>query len=319
MANITYINGIGRAMRDKLAAAGIDTIEAFLSHIEGSADGAEALAQAVDVPLQNVQEWHAHAKLWRLSQMNAKYFQLLNAVKIHSAHTLVQYTADELFHFLTVSNEAGERKFEVPSKSLVKKWLSEAASMVPADNIADGQPEDASVPPPPVGEPQAESETPPWEESKPKNPLQIIMDHAKRTGMAGGIPLPIGDLVAVAELQRTMMRELAAACNVPYSMAGATAVIHSLTPIGANFATLASAIKTIPYLGTLAGSVSGAYLHAVNTYAIGNTLLDHFIGGGTFDSFDGAAHRRNLEAHQKMGEEVLKGMVKEKSGLKRWF
>lgn len=154
------------------------------------------------------------------------------------------------------------------------------------------------------------------QDPKPMSILELIVEYAKKAAKAAAIPLPIGDIMAVTDVQMTMLREISNRKSVPYSSSAANAVITGLAPIQSSWSTVSSAIKFFPYLGTVAGMVSGAYAHAATTYAIGYTILDHFNSGGNLSNFTPSKYKSKYDAHYKVGQEMLKGMLKDKIGMK---
>ena len=154
------------------------------------------------------------------------------------------------------------------------------------------------------------------QDPKPISILELIVEYAKKAAKAAAIPLPIGDIMAVTDVQMSMLKEISTRKSVPFSSSAANAVITGLAPIQSSWSTVSSAIKFFPYLGTVAGMVSGAYAHAVTTYAIGYTILDHFNAGGNLTNFVASKYKSKYDAHYKVGQEMLKGMLKEKIGMK---
>src|SRR6516162_9346463 len=89
-----------------------------------------------------------------------------------------------------------------------------------------------------------------------KTASKLVDRFAVWSGVAGLIPLPVVDVVAVGGLQVQMLRRISQLYNVPFSENRGKALIASLAGalIPASSAMgAASAMKAVPLLGTLAG------------------------------------------------------------------
>ena len=109
------------------------------------------------------------------------------------------------------------------------------------------------------------------------------------SGVAGLVPVPVVDLVAVGGLQLQMLRRLSQIYDVPFSENRGKALIAALA--GALVPTTSgigafSLLKAVPIIGTIIGGFVTPVLSAGATYAIGKAFVQHFESGGTFLSFD---------------------------------
>ncbi len=108
-------------------------------------------------------------------------------------------------------------------------------------------------------------------------------------GGAALVPVPLIDVAAVGGLQLQMLRKLSEVYEVPFSenigksilASFAGAAIPASSGVG-----IASALKFVPGVGTLAGALSMPALSAAATYAIGKAFIEHFRSGGTFLDFE---------------------------------
>lgn len=122
-------------------------------------------------------------------------------------------------------------------------------------------------------------------------------------GVAGLIPVPLIDVVAVGGLQLQMLRRLSQIYDIPFSDNSGKAVIASLagsmipatSGIGA-----ASVLKTVPVLGTIAASFVMPALSAGATYAVGKAFIQHFESGGTLLDFNPPDYREFIKAQKEM-------------------
>lgn len=101
---------------------------------------------------------------------------------------------------------------------------------------------------------------------------------------AGAIPIPFLDTAAVTAIQLNMFKELCMIYQVDYNESFGKNLISSIA--GSTLATLgASAIKTIPFLGTLLGSVPMVVMSGASTYGMGQVFKKHLEIGGFMSNF----------------------------------
>jgi uncharacterized protein (DUF697 family) len=125
------------------------------------------------------------------------------------------------------------------------------------------------------------------------------------SGVAGLIPVPIVDAVAVGGLQLQMLRRISQIYEVPFSdnrgkaliAALAGAMIPATSGIGA-----ASVLKAVPMLGTIVGGLVMPVLSAGATYAIGKAFIQHFASGGTLLDFNPPDYRDFVKTQKEMWE-----------------
>jgi uncharacterized protein (DUF697 family) len=132
---------------------------------------------------------------------------------------------------------------------------------------------------------------------------KLVNRFAVWSGVAGLIPLPVVDVVAVGGLQVQMLRRLSQIYNVPFSENRGKALIASLAgaliPASSGIGA-ASALKAVPLLGTLAGGIVMPVLSAGATYAIGKAFIEHFASGGTLLDFNPPDYREFVRAQKEM-------------------
>ena len=138
---------------------------------------------------------------------------------------------------------------------------------------------------------------------------KLVERFAVWSGVAGLIPLPVVDLVAVGGLQIQMLRRLSQIYDVEFSDNRGKAVIAGLvgtmipatSGIGA-----ASALKTMPFLGMVASAFVMPALSAGFTYAIGKTFIQHFESGGSLLDFNPPDYREFIKAQKEMWDSRTK-------------
>ncbi|MGD1213294.1 MAG: YcjF family protein [Candidatus Acidiferrales bacterium] len=123
------------------------------------------------------------------------------------------------------------------------------------------------------------------------------------SGVAGLIPVPLIDAVAVGGLQIQMLRRLSQIYGVAFSENRGKALIASLagsmipttSGIGA-----ASVLKAVPIVGTIVAGFVMPVLSAGATYAIGKAFIQHFASGGTLLDFNLPGYREFVKASKEM-------------------
>jgi uncharacterized protein (DUF697 family) len=121
------------------------------------------------------------------------------------------------------------------------------------------------------------------------------------SGVAGLVPLPVVDVLAVGGLQVQMLRRLSQIYDVEFSANRGKAVIAALagTMIPATSGMgAASALKTVPLLGMLASAFVMPALSAGATFAIGKAFIEHFESGGTLLDFNPPDYREFVKAQK---------------------
>ena len=121
--------------------------------------------------------------------------------------------------------------------------------------------------------------------------------------MAGLVPVPVLDAVAVGGLQIQMVRRISQIYDVDFSENRGKALIANLagsmipatSGIGA-----ASVLKAVPVIGTIAGGFVMPALSAGATYAIGKAFIQHFATGGTLLDFNPPDYRQFIKAQRDM-------------------
>ena len=140
-------------------------------------------------------------------------------------------------------------------------------------------------------------------EAREEMASKLVDRFALWSGVAGLIPVPIVDAVAVGGLQVQMVRRISQIYDVGFSENRGKALIASLagslipatSGVGA-----ASMLKAIPVIGTIAGGFVMPVLSAGATYAIGKAFIQHFATGGTLLDFNPPDYREFIRAHRDM-------------------
>ena len=132
---------------------------------------------------------------------------------------------------------------------------------------------------------------------------RLVNHFAMWSGVAGLLPFPVVDVVAIGGLQVQMVRRLSQIYGVPFSENRGKAVVLSLagtlipttSGIGA-----ASAFKFVPIVGTITGGLVMPALSAGATYAIGKAFIQHFASGGTLLNFNPPDYKEFVRRQKEM-------------------
>ncbi len=124
----------------------------------------------------------------------------------------------------------------------------------------------------------------------------------------GVIPFPLVDLTGVLATQIKMISDLSSVYDLTFYRHKVKNIIWSLLgSFGAGFTVvplLASSLKFIPGVGSIAGAVALPVTTGAATYALGQVFIMHFEAGGTLLNFNPEAMREHFQAEFAVGKEV---------------
>ena len=147
---------------------------------------------------------------------------------------------------------------------------------------------------------------------KKKQAEGIITSHVLWSMGGGLIPLPLVDVATVTVVQLDMLEQLAKVYGVEYSVSIGRSFITALA--GTTVAKIgASAIKAIPGIGTVIGTVSMSILSGASTYALGQVAVSQMAGGGSFMDVDMEWARKAYKEAFEMGKDVASKLEKDKN------
>lgn len=140
---------------------------------------------------------------------------------------------------------------------------------------------------------------------------KVIKEHVLWALGAGLLPIPLIDVAAVTLVQLDMLKQLCRLYGKDYSDSEGKVLLSALT--GGMLARLgASALKIIPGVGTLLGSVSMTIMSGASTYAVGRVAIMHFISGGNLFDFDVNFAKKVYEEEFEKGKTYASDLEKEK-------
>ena len=147
----------------------------------------------------------------------------------------------------------------------------------------------------------------------------VIRKHMGIAMLGGAIPIPLVDLTAVTAVQLDMIKKLAGVYEVEFDPRSSRAFVMSLAgALGGNLVARigASAVKTIPGLGSLAGGVAQVVLTGAGTYAVGMLVRRSFREKQPLSEVNvrdvTADYEEYVEKGKKVAEEVREETIKKK-------
>jgi uncharacterized protein (DUF697 family) len=151
--------------------------------------------------------------------------------------------------------------------------------------------------------PETEPVTAETPEHRRETASKLVDRFAVWAGVAGLIPLPFVDVLAVGGLQVQMLRRISQLYDVQFSENRGKALIASLAgtmiPVTSGMGA-ASALKSVPLLGMVASAFVMPVLSAGATYAIGKAFVQHFESGGTLLDFNPPDYKEFIKAQKQM-------------------
>ena len=135
---------------------------------------------------------------------------------------------------------------------------------------------------------------------------KLIKRYAMVSAGLGFIPVPVLDVAAISGVQYTMIRDIAGKYGFEFSKERARVIVSSI--LGGSLPTVLAAagggslVKSIPFVGTIAGAVFVPALASAVTIAMGRVFSQHFEAGGTLLDFDAD----KLRSHFKTEFEAAK-------------
>jgi uncharacterized protein (DUF697 family) len=140
------------------------------------------------------------------------------------------------------------------------------------------------------------------DEDRDAKASKLVERFALWSGAAGLLPIPLVDVAAVGGLQLQMLRRLSQIYGVPFSANRGKSIIASLMgsmiPATSGMGA-ASALKTVPAIGTAVGTITMSGVSAAATYAIGKVFIQHFASGGTLLDFDPPDYRDFIKVQKE--------------------
>lgn len=127
---ITMIESIGPVMKEKLAAAGVSTVEGLLEKGATKA-GRKAIAEASGLDESKVLVWVNMADLFRVNGIASQFAELLKAAGVDTVKELRNRNPENLHAALVKTQEEKGLTRVVPAASKVADFIEQAKSLEP--------------------------------------------------------------------------------------------------------------------------------------------------------------------------------------------
>lgn len=143
---------------------------------------------------------------------------------------------------------------------------------------------------------------------------QNIVETNVIVSMASGlIPVPLFDMISLTNIQFHMIQTLTEHYEIPtdnINKSLITSLISGSLP-AVTMLGLGSFIKSIPGIGSLAGSGSVAIISGAISYAVGQVFIRHFEQAGTLDDFNPASAKEYFNEQFKAGKLIASDLIQE--------
>lgn len=134
------------------------------------------------------------------------------------------------------------------------------------------------------------------------------------TSIASGlIPVPLFDMISLTNIQFHMIQTLAEHYEIPadnINKSLITSLISGSLPV-ISILGLGSFMKSIPGIGSLAGSGSVAIISGATAYAVGQVFIRHFEHGGTLEDFNPDSAKEYFSEQFKAGKLIAGDLIQE--------
>lgn len=149
---------------------------------------------------------------------------------------------------------------------------------------------------------------------------QSIVKNNVISSMASGlIPVPLFDIITLTNIQFHMIQSLAEHYDVPVDNINRSLIaslISGTLPVASMLA-LGSIIKSVPGIGSLAGSGSVLILSGATSYAVGQVFIKHFEEGGTLQDFNPSTAKKYFSDEFKKGKDMARELIQEMKNKKQ--
>jgi predicted flap endonuclease-1-like 5' DNA nuclease len=122
------IQGIGPAHAEKLAKAGIRTMEALLK-IGASAEGRKEIEAMTGIGNHPILEWVNMADLYRIKGVGSQFSDLLRKTGVDTVVELSKRAVKHLYPEMSEVNQAKNLVNRMPTMSQVEDWIKQAKKL----------------------------------------------------------------------------------------------------------------------------------------------------------------------------------------------
>ncbi len=143
---------------------------------------------------------------------------------------------------------------------------------------------------------------------------QNIVETNVIISMASGlIPVPIFDMISLTNIQFHMIQTLAEHYEIPadnINKSLVTSLVSGSLPV-VSILGLGSLFKSIPGIGSLAGSGSVSIISGAIAYAVGQVFIRHFQQGGSLEDFNPTSAKDYFNEQFKAGKLIASDLIQE--------
>jgi predicted flap endonuclease-1-like 5' DNA nuclease len=125
---LDYIEGIGPAYAEKLAAIGLVSLKDLLER-GSSSKGRDEIAEQSGISRTYILEWVNHVDLMRLKGVGSEYADLLEAAGVDTVVELAQRNPANLFEKMLATNAEKKLVRRTPVQTQVEDWVAQAKSL----------------------------------------------------------------------------------------------------------------------------------------------------------------------------------------------
>ena len=128
MTKLETIEGIGPVISEKLAEAGVGSIEALLKN-GASKKGRHTIAEQTGITEMKILRLVNHADLMRIKGIGGEYSELLEWSGVDSVPELAQRNAANLLEKITSVNDEKQLVRELPTEKQLSDWVTQAGAL----------------------------------------------------------------------------------------------------------------------------------------------------------------------------------------------
>lgn len=128
--NIAEIEGIGPVFGEKLAGAGVKTVEALLEK-GATRSGRKSLADATGIDDSKILKWVNMADLFRIKGVGSEYAELLEAAGVDTVKELRNRNAANLSAKMMEINAEKKLVRREPNQDMVEDFVNQAKGLDP--------------------------------------------------------------------------------------------------------------------------------------------------------------------------------------------
>lgn len=141
----------------------------------------------------------------------------------------------------------------------------------------------------------------------------IVKNNIISSIASGLVPIPLFDIISLTNIQFHMIQSLAEHYEIPVdniSRSLVTSLISGSIPV-ISILGAGSMLKSIPGIGSLAGSGGVSIISGAVSYAVGQVFIRHFEQGGNLKDFNTSTAKDYFAEQFKTGKVVVQELLKE--------